>query len=86
VEEVVDVTLQRRGRAVVDPQPRLRKVADNGLDPILLAPAVGQLVDRALAHEHIDVPLALEQPFNQEASDESGPAGHEICHGREPNP
>ena len=47
------------------------------------APAVAQLLEpalRALADEHVDRPLALEQELDQVAADEAGGAGYEVAH------
>ena len=63
-------------------EQRLREIADDGLDAVAGAPALDQGVQplaRALAHEHVDVPLALEQPLHQMAADEAGRTGHEVA-------
>ena len=50
---------------------------------VVHAPAVAQLLEpalRALADEHVDRPLALEQQLDQVATDEAGGAGDEVAH------
>ena len=45
------------------------------------APALDQLVEllaRALAYEHVDVALALEQPLDEVAADEASGARDEV--------
>ena len=82
VEEVLDAR-QRLAVLLGDAEQRLAEVADDGLDPVRGAPALDQLVEllaRALADEHVDVALALEQPLDQMAADETGRAGHEVAH------
>ena len=77
VEEVVDLALE----LVADAQPRLVEVADDGLDAIAGVPAFDQLVEllaRALAHEHVDVALALEQSLHEVTPDEARGARDEI--------
>ncbi len=70
--------------AVVHAEQRLREIADDRLDARLRlgAPALDQLVQavhRALAHEHVDVALALEQLLDEVAADEPGRAGDEVA-------
>ena len=84
VEEVVDLALEAREVLVGDAEPRLGEVADDADDALLVdAPAVAQLLEpalRALADEHVDRPLALEQQLDQVAADEAGRAGDEVAH------
>ena len=53
-------------------------------DAVLVdAPAVAQLLEPALgalADEHVDRPLALEQQLDEVAADEAGRAGDEVAH------
>ena len=84
VEEVVDVAVQALEVLVGDAEPRLGEVADDADDAVLVdAPAVAQLLEAplgALADEHVDRPLALEQLLDQVAADEAGRAGDEVAH------
>jgi hypothetical protein len=80
VEEVVDVALELRDSLLANPKPGLGQVAQHRPDAWVLAPAVGELLDRALAHQHVDVGFALEQSLDQEASDEAGATGDEVGH------
>ena len=62
-------------------EPRLAEVADHRLDPVGLSPPFDQLVEllaRALAYEHVDVALALEQPLDEVTPDEAGGARDEV--------
>ena len=64
---------------VGDAEARLGEVADDRLDAVLRlrAPALDQLVElvrRALADEHVDVAVALEQLLDEVAADEPGRA------------
>ena len=62
VEEVVDLALQLAELLVGDPEARLGEVADHRLDAVGLTPAGDQVVQAlpgALAHEHVDVAVAL---------------------------
>src|SRR5439155_14645063 len=64
-------------------EPVRAEVADDRADTLRRAPAAGErleLAPRALAHEHVDVALAAQQPLDQEAPDEAGGAGHEVAH------
>ena len=84
VEEVVDLALEPREVLVGDAEPGLGEVADDADDPLVVgAPAVAQLLEpalRALADEHVDRALALEQELDQVAADEAGRAGDEVAH------
>ena len=82
VEEVVDAG-ERLAILLGDAEQGLGQVADHRLDAVSGAPALDQLVEPlagALAHEHVDVPLALEQPLHEVAADESGRTRHEVAH------
>ena len=84
VEQVLDVALEARHVLLGDPEPTLRQVADDpdqalGVRP----PAVSQLLEAALgalAHEHVDGSLPLEQELHQVATDEAGRSGDEVAH------
>ena len=85
VEEVLDRAVQAADLLVGQAEARLLQIADDGLDALggVGAPALderGEAVTRALAHEHVDVALALEQLLHEMAADEAGRARHEIRH------
>ena len=84
VEEVVDLALEPREVLVGDAEAGLGEVTDDADDAVLVdAPAVAQLLEpalRALSHEHVDRPLALEQQLDQVAADEPGRSGDEVAH------
>ena len=84
VEEVVDLALEPREVLVGDAEAGLGEVADDADDPVLVdAPAVAQLLEPALgalADEHVDRSLALEQQLDEVAADEAGRAGDEVAH------
>jgi hypothetical protein len=74
--------LQRLAVGLGDAEHGLGDVAGDGLDAAARAPALDQLVEpaaRPLAHEHVDVALALQQALDQMAADEAGPAGDEVA-------
>ena len=79
VEQVVDLL-----REVLDAQLVLEQVAGDGDDPALVgAQVLDQRVDlpaRALAHQHVDGPVALQQLLDEVAPDETGRAGDEVVH------
>ena len=80
---MVDLRRAARGR-VVEPELRLREVADHRLDPLRPRPSRSmqplELLRRALADEDVDVALALEQPLDEVAADEARGAGDEVGH------
>ena len=84
VEEVIDLAAEPLDVGVGDPEAALREVADDPDDALLVdAPAVPELRQpplRALAYEHVDRPLALEQQLDEVTADEAGCAGDEIRH------
>ena len=87
VEEMVDAARVLVDPRLLDTQAPLLEVPDDGLDAVRCAPALDQRVElgpRALAHEHVDVALALEQSLDQEAPDEPRRAGDEIGHAPPP--
>ena len=48
-----------------------------------VAPALAQALELLLgplAHEHVDVPFALEQPLDEMAADEAGGSRDEVAH------
>ena len=77
VEEVVDRLVE-----ALDPQPGLGQVAGHRHDPSLgSVEALHERVElaaRALAHQHVDGALALEELGHQVPSDEAGGPGHEV--------
>ncbi len=79
---MVDLSAQTLDVCVRDPEPRLAEIADDSDDAFLRsAPAAPQLLQppaRALAHEHVDGPLALEKLLDQVPADEPRRAGDEI--------
>ena len=81
---MVDLPGQQLDVGRGDPEPRLRQVTDDPDDAILVdAPAVAQLLEpslRALADEHVDGALTLEQQLDEVASDESCGSGDEVGH------
>jgi hypothetical protein len=83
VKEVLD-PLERLAVLLGDPEQRLGEVAGDGLDPVrAVSPALAQgfeLLPRPLAHEDVDVPLALEQALDEMAADEPGRPRHEVAH------
>jgi hypothetical protein len=82
VEEVLDAG-ERLAVLLGDAEQRLREVAGDGLDTVAGAPALDQRVQplaRALADEHVDLSLALEELLDQIAADEAGRARHEVAH------
>jgi hypothetical protein len=85
VEAVLHLALELRQVGGGNAQLRLREVAHDRDDALrVLAPARPQLVelpDRALAHQHVDVAFALDEPVDEETADEAGPSGHEVGHG-----
>ena len=85
VEEVVDLALAAaRGPRRRRPSLGSERSPTIGDDAVVVgAPAVAQLLQaalRALADEHVDRPLALEQQLDQVAADEPGCAGYEVAH------
>jgi hypothetical protein len=85
VEEVLDLAAQRDDPLVVDPEARLREVADDGLDALWRTPTPAvdqraQAVLRPSADQHVDIAVALEQSFDEMTADEAGRARHEIRH------
>jgi hypothetical protein len=86
MEDVVDPAAVLLDPRVVHPETRELEVADHGLDALGLRPAGQQRVEplaRALAHEDVDVALAVaQQLLHQVAPDEAGRASHEIRHSR----
>ena len=84
VEEVVDVALEPGEILVGDAEARLGEIADDADDALVVdAPAVAQLREPALgalADEHVDRPLPLEQELDEVAADETGRAGDEVAH------
>ncbi len=90
VEEVVDLAAQLGDLLLLDAQQRPAQVAEHRLDALRRrgardhAPALDQVVQaalRALAHEHVDLALALlEQPLDQTAADEAGCSCDEVGH------
>jgi hypothetical protein len=80
VEEVLD-----RLAEALDSEPRLGQVAGHWDDAALLgAQVLDQGVDlaaRALAHQHVNGPLALQELGQQMAADEARRAGDEIVQG-----
>ncbi len=86
MEEVADAGVGEPGEVLVgDAQARLGEVPDHGVDSVLgsrgpLLVQRGQLVERALADEDVDVVVAFEQPRHQVAADETGRPRDEIGH------
>ena len=84
MEEVIDLALEPGQVLVGDAEAGLGEVADDADDPVLVdSPAVaelGQAALGALAHEHVDRSLALEQELDEVAADEAGRAGDEVAH------
>ncbi len=78
VEEVLDLAAQLRHLLLLDAEQRPAQVADDRLDALGRgrahddAPALDQVVEarlRALAHEHVDLALALlQQPLDETAA------------------
>src|SRR5204862_3718188 len=61
----------------------LREIADHGDEPVARSELVSELLEpaaRALSHERVDGPLALQQLVYQVPADEAGRAGHEVVH------
>ena len=83
VEEVVDLAAVLVDPGLVDAEALLREVADDRRDALAALPALDQLRQallRALAHEHVDVALAVAQQLLDEvAADEAGGAGDEVA-------
>ena len=84
VEEVVDALEllcgPRRRRRAAAPS---RSPMTGTMRPVLGAPARHQLLEpraRALAHQHVDGALPLEQPLDQMPPDEAGGPGDEVLH------
>ena len=75
VEEVVDLAVESLDLGVVDGQPRLGEVADDGDDPVVVAQPLlqrVQLVERAGPGEAVDLALAVvEELREEEAADEA---------------
>src|SRR5206468_1068121 len=86
VEEVVDpLALELGDLLVADAELGLREIAEHGLDTALGlgSPALDELLEplrRALAHEHVDVAIALEQLLDEVTADEARRAGDEVGH------
>ena len=84
VEEVVDLAAEELDVLIGDPEPALREVADDADDAVVVdPPAAAKLLQpalRALADEHVDRALALEQELHEIAPDEAGCAGDEVAH------
>src|SRR6185312_10794032 len=83
MEEVVDRAAQLRDLLGVEPQQRLTQVSEHRPDPPGAPPAMDQRIepsDRLRPHEHVDLSLAGEQPFDQMTADEPRGAGHEVAH------
>jgi hypothetical protein len=83
VEEVVDA-LERLPVLLRDAEQRRSEIADDRDDASLArGPARLQLFksrERALAHEHVDGPLPLEQALDQVPANETGGPGDEVLH------
>src|SRR6185312_14916738 len=83
MEEVVDLAAQLSDLLRIEPEQRLAQVPEHRPDPPGSAPAMDERVepsDRLRPHEHVDLAVAREQPFDQMATDEPGRAGHEVAH------
>ncbi len=82
---MVDLALVLVDPGRVDAEALLRQVADDGLDALAAVPPGDQLLElaaRALAHQHVDVALAVAQQLLDEVpADEAGGAGDEVGHG-----
>jgi len=82
------------GNRLLDPEQRPAQIAHHGLHACRRrasgedAPTLDQIVEtspRALAHEHVDLALAiLQQPFDETAADEARCSCHEVGHRAEP--
>ena len=87
---MVDLAAQLGDLLLLDAEQRTAQVADHRLDAFARrragddAPALDQVVqalERALAHEHVDLALAfVQQPLDQPASDEAGRSCDEVGH------
>ena len=84
VEQVVDLADEPREIRLGHAQPGMGEVADDpDHAPLVRPPATAELLQAALgalAHEHVDRPLALQQQLHQVATDEPGRAGDEVAH------
>jgi hypothetical protein len=85
VEEVLDGAVEGGDLLVGETEPLLLQVARDRLDAVgrVPAPAFDEPVEarlRALADEHVDVAVALEQPLDEMAADEARRARHEVRH------
>ena len=96
VEEVLDLPPQLRGLLVLEAEPGAARVAEDGNHALggrgadLDAPAVDQLLQASggsIAHEHVDLALAVaQQVLGEPPSDEAGRAGEEVGHVSEDRP
>ncbi len=81
---MVDLAAVLLDPRVVDPEPLVREVADDGRHAIAAVPALdelGQPLARALADEHEDLALAVAQQLLHEmAADEARGPGDEVGH------
>ncbi len=84
MEKVLDLAPHRHQVLLGDRQPGLGQVAGHRDDPRPVgAPGVAQLLQpapRSSPHQGVDRALALQQPVDQIAADESSGAGHEVAH------
>ena len=81
---MIDFAAEPLDVGVGDPEAALREVADDPDDALLVDPPavaeLGQPPLRALADEHVDRPLALEQQLDEVTADEARCAGDEVRH------
>ncbi len=84
MEEVIDLAAKHLRVLARDPEAPLREVADDADDAVGVdSPAVAKLLQpalRALADQHVNGALALQQELHEVASDESGRSGDEVAH------
>ena len=84
MEQMVDLSLELLLVRLSDPQALLGEIADDGDDVLvggapLLAQRI-QLLDRALADQHIDRLAPLQQVADEELPDKAGGTGDKIGH------
>ena len=89
VKEVLDRPLELGDLLVLESEQELTQISDHRVDAPAhrcLAsrfPPLDRLVqasERVLAHEHVDLALALEQPLDESAADEARCSRYEIRH------
>src|SRR5690349_20673971 len=88
MKEMVDLAFELAQVRGANAELRLAEITDHRDDALVVdAPRIAQrreALERLLAHEHVDRPLALDELGHEVAADEPGCAGDEIRHRSSP--